>query len=90
MNSDNIIGENSTIGDKTVVKRSVIGRNCKIGEKVKITNSVLMDNVVVSEGVVIQGSILCSSTKINQKSELKDCLIGYNQDIITTGLRFYN
>ena len=83
--SDSIVGEGTTLGDKTVVKRSVIGRNCVIGEKVKITNSILMDNVFVSEGVVIQGSVLCNNIKINQKSEFKDCLIGYNQDIITTG-----
>jgi translation initiation factor eIF-2B subunit gamma len=81
------VGEGTSLGENTVVKRSVIGRNCKIGDTVKITNSVLMDNVVVrGEGVIIQGCILCSSTKINQRSEFKDCVIGYNQDIITTGL----
>lgn len=83
--SDSVVGEGTKIGDKTVIKRSVIGKNCKISEKCKITNSILMDNVVVAEGVIIHGSILCSGTKINQKSEFKDCVIGFNQDIITTG-----
>jgi NDP-sugar pyrophosphorylase family protein len=44
-----------------------------------------MDNVTIGEGVVVQGSVLCNNTKISQKSEFKDCVIGFNQDIITTG-----
>lgn len=72
------------MGDKCVIKRSVIGRNCKIGDRVKLTNSILMDNVVLEEGAVIQGSVICSNSRIGSKSELKDCLVGYNQDVVTT------
>lgn len=45
-----------------------------------------MDNVKIADGVVIERSIICSNTKLNQKSELKDCLVGFNQDIISTGI----
>mgnify|MGYP001810174928 CR=1 FL=1 len=83
--ADSIVGESTTVGEKSVIKRCVIGRNCTIAEKTKITNSVLMDNVTVAEGVIIQGSIVCSNTKINPKCEFKDCVIGYNQDIVSTG-----
>lgn len=80
-----MIEEKTKIGDKALVKRSVIGRNCFIGEKSRITNSVLMDNVKIGEGVIIQGSIICTNSKLSQRSEFKDCLVGYEQDIISTG-----
>lgn len=44
-----------------------------------------MDNVQVAEGVILQGTIICADSKINQKSEFKDCVVGYDQDIITAG-----
>lgn len=86
MNSDSLIGDGTKIGDKALVKRSVIGKNCSIGEKSRITNSILMDNVKIGEGVVIHGSIICSNSSLYQKSEFKDCLVTYKQDVITTGI----
>ena len=74
------------MGDKCVIKRSVLGKNCKIGDKARITNSILMDNVTVEEGVVIQGSVVCADSTIHAKTEFKDCLIGYEQDLTTTGI----
>ena len=44
-----------------------------------------MDNVKIGEGVVIQGSIICTNSKLSQKSEFKDCLVGYDQDVVSTG-----
>lgn len=85
VNSDSLIGDGTKIGDKALVKRSVIGKNCSIGEKSRITNSILMDNVKIGEGVVIHGSIICSNSSLYQKSEFKDCLVTYKQDVITTG-----
>ena len=82
-----MLGEGTQIGEKALIKRSVIGKNCKIGDKAKITNSILMDNCIVGENVTVHGSILCSNCKISPKSELKDCLIGYSQDLITAGMQ---
>ncbi len=79
--ADSIIGEGTTIADKSVVKRSVIGRNCRIGERVKITNSTVMDNVQITSDSTITSSIIANNCKINAKSEFKDCFVGYNQDI---------
>lgn len=45
-----------------------------------------MDNVTVEEGVVIQGSVVCANSTIHAKTEFKDCLIGYEQDLTTTGI----
>merc|ERR1712127_79135 len=64
---------------------SLIGDNTKIGDKSKVTNSILMDDVKIGDGVVIQGSIICSDSILYSKSEFKDCLVSYEQDVITTG-----
>ena len=45
-----------------------------------------MDNVKIEEGVIIHGSIVCSNSTLHQKSEFKDCLVCYDQDVITTGI----
>ena len=79
--SDSIVGEGTTIGDKSTIKRSVIGRNCRIGEKVKIINSILMDDIEVDESTTINFSIISNNCKINAKSEFKDCLIGFKQNV---------
>lgn len=47
-----------------------------------------MDNVQVAEGVILHGTIICANSKINQKSEFKDCVVSYDQDIITAGEYF--
>lgn len=82
VSNDSLIDEGTKVGERALVKRSVIGRNCIIGEKAKITNSVIMDNVKVGEGVVIQGSIICTKSSLSQKSEFKDCLVGFSQEIV--------
>lgn len=82
---DSMIGDGTYFGEKALIKRSVIGKNCHIGEKSKITNSVVMDNVKIGEGVIIHGSIICSNSILYQKTEFKDCLVCYEQDVITTG-----
>ena len=45
-----IVGDGSTIGERTSVKNSVIGNHCSIADKVRITGSVIMDHVAIDEG----------------------------------------
>ena len=85
VSNDSLIDEGTVVGDRALVKRSVIGRKCIIGDRAKITNSIIMDNVKVGEGVVIQGSIICNSSTLSQRTEFKDCLVGYSQEIILAG-----
>lgn len=44
------MGDNTLIGAKAGIKKSVIGKNCNIAANVKIINCVLMDNVIIKEG----------------------------------------
>jgi NDP-sugar pyrophosphorylase family protein len=46
------VGDNTLIGAKAGIKKSVIGKNCNIAANVKIINCVIMDNVTIKEGYV--------------------------------------
>lgn len=83
--SDSTISDGTTIGDKVIVKRSVIGKNCVIGDKVKVINSIILDNVTITDNSVINGSILCSNCKISAKSEFNNCILGYFEEISSSG-----
>ena len=48
--TDCMVGERTTIEEKSSIKRSVIGRDCKIGAGVRISNCVVMDKVVIENG----------------------------------------
>lgn len=52
---DSLVGENVTLGSRTIVKESVIGANCEIGNNVRLTRCLLMDGVVVGDGVQMTG-----------------------------------
>lgn len=42
-----VIGECTSIGEKSFVRHSVIGKNCKIGKDVSISNAYIWDNVTI-------------------------------------------
>eukprot|EP00884_Botryococcus_braunii_P012713 jgi/Botrbrau1/21442/Bobra.0216s0050.1 len=71
-----MVGQGSTIGDKSSIKRSVLGRSCKVGNNVKIINSVIMDNVVIENGCQVQNSIICSGVRLQERVSLRDCQVG--------------
>ncbi|KAI8463923.1 MAG: eukaryotic translation initiation factor 2B gamma [Monoraphidium minutum] len=71
-----IVGEQSVLGDKTSVKRSVIGANCKLGAGVKVINSVLMEGVSLGDGAHVQNSVLCAGAAVQDGAALKDCHVG--------------
>ncbi|EGR27136.1 nucleotidyl transferase family protein, putative [Ichthyophthirius multifiliis] len=49
INSGNI-GENSFIGQRVQITKSIIGLNCKIQEGTKISNCVIMNGVIIESG----------------------------------------
>ena len=72
---DSIIGENTTIGERITIKKSMIGKNCVIKDKVKIVNSVIMDGAGVEEYCNISGSVIGSRATISEKCELKETIV---------------
>jgi len=78
VSAGSMVGQDSTLGDKSTVKRSVIGRNCKIGSNVKILNSVLMDNIKVADGCYIQNCVVASGCQLLEQCSLRDCHVAAN------------
>lgn len=76
---DCLIGEDTTIGEKSLLKGGSVGNNCKIGSKVKIFGCVVMDNVEIESNVNLSDCIIGSHSKIGPKCDLKSCIIGYRQ-----------
>ncbi|ORY31492.1 nucleotide-diphospho-sugar transferase [Rhizoclosmatium globosum] len=59
-----VVGEKTSIGDKTTISESVIGRNCRIGKNVVINGSYIWDNVVIGDNCVIERSILADGVVV--------------------------
>merc|ERR1711871_433071 len=51
---ESLVGESSTFGEKTTVKKSVVGKHCEVGNNVKLASSVLMDNIKIGDGVKLE------------------------------------
>ncbi|XP_058536328.1 translation initiation factor eIF-2B subunit gamma isoform X2 [Ochotona princeps] len=79
--ADNLIGQDTQVGEKSSIKHSVIGSSCHIRDRVNITNCLLMNSVTVEEGSSIHGSVICNNAVIEKGAEIKDCLIGSGQRI---------
>lgn len=73
-----IVDENCTLGEKSLLKKTVVGRNCKVGDSSKITGCVLMDDVVVGDNCTLQNSIICSGAQIQNNCNLQSCQVGSN------------
>ncbi|KAF2168833.1 hypothetical protein M409DRAFT_36307 [Zasmidium cellare ATCC 36951] len=75
---DSLVGENVTLGSRTIVKESVIGSNCEIGNNVRLTRCLLMDGVVVGHGVQLTGCTVGRRARIEglkaaDRTRLTDC-----------------
>lgn len=74
-----VLGENTIVGEKCLIKKGSIGSNCKIGDKVKLIDCVIMDNVEIESNTSLNECIVGSNSKIGPKCDLKSCIIGYKQ-----------
>ncbi|KAJ3023506.1 UNVERIFIED_CONTAM: hypothetical protein HDU68_008576 [Siphonaria sp. JEL0065] len=59
-----VVGDKTSVGEKSEISNSVVGRNCKIGKNVKINGSYIWDNVVIGDNVVIERSILADGVVV--------------------------
>jgi NDP-sugar pyrophosphorylase family protein len=53
-----VIGDNVSVGDLSVVFRSIIGNNVKIGKKVLIDGSNIPDGAVIPDGTVMIKNVI--------------------------------
>jgi len=75
---DSLIGEGSTFGEKTTVKKSVLGTRCEVGDAVKIASCVIMNDVKIGDGAKLDGCVLCSGAEVPAGLHLTTCRVGYN------------
>lgn len=73
-----VVGENTSVGEKTLMKNGSVGNNCKIGDKVKLIDCILMDNVEIASNTNLTECIVATSSRIGSKCDLKQCIIGFN------------
>ena len=76
------IGAYTTIGENSVIKKSVIGRNCIVGKGVTIVNSYLWEGVQVKDGASIDHSIICNRAVVGENSKVsKGCVVSFGVEI---------
>lgn len=61
-----VLGQDTSIGDGSVVENSIIGRRCYIGKNVTIRNAFLWDDVVVRDNSTIDRAIIANEAIIGQ------------------------
>lgn len=79
--ADAIVGENTQLGEKTTVKRTVVGANCTIGKRVKLTGSIILDNVTIDDDVQLENCIIGHNVTIRSKSKLVSCYVESTHEV---------
>ncbi|KAL6454513.1 GCD1 Translation initiation factor eIF-2B subunit gamma [Candida maltosa Xu316] len=81
--NDSLVGENTELGERTNVKRSVIGSNCKIGKKNRITGCLILDNVEIGDDVTLENCIIGHDVIIQTKCKLTSCNVESTNEVVT-------
>lgn len=79
--ADAMVGQGTTLGEKTNVKRTVIGSNCVIGKRVKLTGSIILDNAVIEDDLQLENSIIGQNAIIRSKSKLTNCFVESTNEV---------
>ncbi|MCK4380519.1 MAG: NDP-sugar synthase [Candidatus Lokiarchaeota archaeon] len=66
------IGQNVTIGEDTVIEKSVIWDEIKIGAGCIIKESIICNNCEIGDNVVLERAIIAPNCKINSNSQIRD------------------
>lgn len=64
INPRSVIGQETSIGDGTVVTNSVLGRRCQIGKDVVLEGAYLWDGAVVGDGTEIRQAIVANGASV--------------------------
>ncbi|GAA94834.1 uncharacterized protein L969DRAFT_612468 [Mixia osmundae IAM 14324] len=81
VSADSLVAQNTTMGEKSMVRRSIVGKLCTLSSGCKVLNSVLMDSVVVGENVKLENCVVGKGARIGDRSVLKDCQVGAMHEI---------
>ena len=79
-----VLGQDTSIGDGSIVANSIIGRRCQIGKNVNIQNAYIWDDVVISDGSTVDRAIIASNAAVG-----KNCKI-HPGALLSFGVRIAN
>mgnify|MGYP003365614359 FL=1 len=71
--ADCIVAENTELGTRTNVKRSVIGSNCKIGKNCRISACVILGCAEIGDDVHLENCIIGQKAKLESRCKLVNC-----------------
>jgi NDP-sugar pyrophosphorylase family protein len=74
------IGNNVTIGEDSVIEKSVIWDEIKIGAGCIINESIICNNCQIGDNVVLERAIIPPNCKINDNSQLRDQTLELGQE----------
>lgn len=75
------IGHQVTIGEDTVIEKSVLWDEIKIGAGCIITESIICNNCEIGDNVVLERAIVAPNCKINDNSQVRDRTLELGQEI---------
>ncbi|KAL4774168.1 nucleotide-diphospho-sugar transferase [Aspergillus nidulans var. acristatus] len=61
-----VIGQGTSIADRSTVKDTVLGRNCKVGKDVTLEGAYIWDNAVIGDGTTIRHAIIADDVVIGK------------------------
>ena len=84
-----MIGQGTSIGEKTTVKNTVLGRNCKIGKNVTLDGAYIWDGVVIGDNTTVHQAIVADGAAVGNNCKVESgALLSYGvkiADKITVG-----
>ena len=75
------IGNNVTIGEDTIIEKSVIWDNVKIEAGCIIKESIICNNCEIGQNVVLEKAIIAPNCKISDNSQIRDKALELGQQI---------
>lgn len=67
-----VIGDNSVVGENTVIADSVLGEGCQVGAGVHISASTIWNNVRVGDFASISDDVICNGCSIGEQATISE------------------
>ncbi len=80
-----VIGENTQINGRAVIRNSIIGRNCTLEEGVELNGAVLWDNVYVKSGTCISEAVLGHNARTGRRVTIEPGVVVGDETTIGDG-----
>ena len=75
------IGSHVTIGEDSIIGKSIIWDNVKIGSGCNINESIICNNCEIGDNVVLEKAIIAPNCKISSNSQIKDKTLELGQQL---------